>query len=59
MVQHGQPIFRLARPWSGIHPQLAVTLLSDAMLRAERDVNLRDACSRVRILFRCEPGQAA
>jgi hypothetical protein len=47
MVQHGQPLFRLVGPWSGIRPRLAVTLLSDAMFRAERGVNLRDVCSRV------------
>jgi hypothetical protein len=47
MVQHGQLMFRLAGPWSGIRPRLALTLLSDAMLRAERGVNLRDVCSRV------------
>jgi hypothetical protein len=49
MVQHGQPLFRLAGPWSGIRPRLAVTLLNDTMFRAELGVNLRDVYSRVLI----------
>jgi hypothetical protein len=47
MVHHGQPLFLLANPWSGNRPRLAVSLLNDTMLRAERGVNLRDVCSRV------------
>jgi hypothetical protein len=47
MVQHGQSLFRLAGPWSGIHPRLAVTLRNDTIFRAERGVNLHDVCSRV------------
>jgi hypothetical protein len=31
MVQHGQPLFRLAGPWSGIRPWVAVTLRNDTM----------------------------
>jgi hypothetical protein len=54
MVPHGQLLFRLAGPWSGIRPRLAVTLLNDAILRAECGVNLRDVCSRVLIFFHCE-----
>jgi hypothetical protein len=49
IVLHGQLLFRLASPWSGIRPRLAVTLLNDAILRAECGVNLRDVCSRVLI----------
>jgi hypothetical protein len=51
MVPHGQLLFRLASPWSGIHPRLAVTLLNDAILRAECGVNLRDVCSHVLIFL--------
>jgi hypothetical protein len=51
MVQHGQSLFRLAGPLSGIHPRLAVTLRNDTMFRAELGVNLRDVCSRVLISF--------
>jgi hypothetical protein len=58
MVQPGHSLFCLAGPWSGIRPQLVVTLLNDAMFRAERGVNLRDVYSHVLIFFRCEPGQA-
>jgi hypothetical protein len=47
MVQHGQPLLRLASPWNGIHPRLAVTLRNDTMFRAELGVNLRDVCSRM------------
>jgi hypothetical protein len=47
MVQHGQSLFRLAGPWSGIRPRLAVTLRNDTMFRAALGVNLRDVCSRV------------
>jgi hypothetical protein len=47
MVQHGQSLFRLAGPWSGIRPRLAVTLQNDTMFRAKLGVNLRDVCSRV------------
>jgi hypothetical protein len=44
---HGQLLFRLACPWSGIRPRLAVTLLSDTKIWAEYGVNLRDMRSRV------------
>jgi hypothetical protein len=44
---HGQLLFRMAGPWSGIRPWLAVTLLSDTKLWAKYGVNLRDVCSRV------------
>jgi hypothetical protein len=54
MVPHGQLLFRLAGPWSGIRPRLAVTVLSDTKLWAERGVNLRDVRSRVLISLRCE-----
>jgi hypothetical protein len=47
MVQHGQSLFHLAGPWSGIHSRLAVTLWNDTMFRAELGVNLCDVCSRV------------
>jgi hypothetical protein len=47
MVQHGQSLFCLVGPWSGIRPRLAVTLQNDTMFRAELGVNLRDVCSRV------------
>jgi hypothetical protein len=47
MVQHGESLFRLAGPWNGIRPQLAVTLRNDTMFRAELGVNLRDVCSHV------------
>jgi hypothetical protein len=47
MVQHGQSLFRLAGPWSGIRPRLVVTFRNDTMFRAELGVNLRDVCSRV------------
>jgi hypothetical protein len=47
MVQHGQSLFRLAGPWNGIRPQLAVTFRNDTRIRAERGVNSRDVCSRV------------
>jgi hypothetical protein len=46
MVQHGQPLFRLAGPWNGIHPRLAVTLQNDTRFRAEHGVNSRDVFSR-------------
>jgi hypothetical protein len=51
MVPHGQLLSRLAGPWSGIRPRLAVTLLNDAMLQAKCGVNLRDVCSRVLIFL--------
>jgi hypothetical protein len=54
MVLHGELLSRLAGPWSGIRPRLAVTLLNDAVLRAECGVNLRDMFSHVLIFFRCE-----
>jgi hypothetical protein len=44
IVPHGQLLFRLAGPWSGIRPRLAVTLLNDVILQAECGVNLRDVC---------------
>jgi hypothetical protein len=47
IVQSGLSLFRLAGPWSGICPRLAMTLRNDAMFRAERGVNFRDVCSRV------------
>jgi hypothetical protein len=49
MVQHGQSLFRLAGPWNGIRPQLAVTLRNDTSFRAVLGVNLCDMCSRVLI----------
>jgi hypothetical protein len=49
MVQHGQSLFRLAGPWNGIHPRLAVTLRNDTRFRAELGVNLHDVCSRMLI----------
>jgi hypothetical protein len=42
MVQHVQSLFRLAGPWNGIRPRLAVTLRNDTMFWAELGVNLRD-----------------
>jgi hypothetical protein len=51
MVPHGQLLFRLAGPWSGIHPRLAVTLLNDSILWAECGVHLRDVHSRMLILL--------
>jgi hypothetical protein len=47
MFPHGQPLFRLAGPWNGIRPWLAVTLRNDTRFRAERGVNLCDVCSHV------------
>jgi hypothetical protein len=47
----GQLLFRLAGPWSGIRPRLAVTLLSGTKLWAEYGVNLRDVRSRVFIFL--------
>jgi hypothetical protein len=47
MFPYGQPLFRLAGPWNGIRPRLAVTLRNDTRFRAERGVNLRDVYSRV------------
>jgi hypothetical protein len=47
MVSDDQLLFRLAGPWSGIRPRLAVTLLNDSILWAECGVNLRDVYSRV------------
>jgi hypothetical protein len=47
MVQPGLSLFRLAGPWSGIRPRLAMTLRNDAMFRAERGINFCDVCSRV------------
>jgi hypothetical protein len=49
MDQHGQSLFRLAGPWSGIRPRLAVTLRNDTMFWAKLGVHLRDVCSRVLI----------
>jgi hypothetical protein len=49
MVQHGQSLFRLAGPWNGICPRLAVTPRNNTRFRAELGVNLRDVCSRVLI----------
>jgi hypothetical protein len=49
IVQPGHSMFCLAGPWSGIRPQLAMTLRNDAMFQAERGVNFRDVCSRVLI----------
>jgi hypothetical protein len=49
VVQSGHSLFRLAGPWSGIHPRLAMTLRNDAMFRAGHGVNFRDVCSRVLI----------
>jgi hypothetical protein len=56
IVLHGQLLFRLVGPWSGICPQLAVTLLSDTRPWAEHGVNHHDVCSRVFIFLRYEPG---
>jgi hypothetical protein len=50
MNQHGQLLFRLAGPWSGIRPRLAVTLRSDTMFQAEPGVHLA-TCSRVVFVF--------
>jgi hypothetical protein len=47
IVQPGHSLFRLAGPWSGIRPWLAMTLRNDAIFRAERGVNFRDVCSSV------------
>jgi hypothetical protein len=58
IVLHGQLLFHLAGPWSGIRPWLAVTLLSDTRPWAKHGVNHRDVCSPVFIFLRCEPGQA-
>jgi hypothetical protein len=49
IVQPDHSLFRLAGPWSGIRPRLAMTLRNDAMFRAERGVNFRDMCGRVLI----------
>jgi hypothetical protein len=47
IVQPGHSLFRLAGPWSGIRPWLAMTLRNDAIFQAERGVNFRDVCSRM------------
>jgi hypothetical protein len=47
IVQTGHSLFRLASPWNGIRPRLAMTLRNDAMFQDERGVNFRDVCSRV------------
>jgi hypothetical protein len=47
IVHPGHSLFRLAGPWNGIHPRLAMTLRNDTMFRAERGVNFRDVCRRV------------
>jgi hypothetical protein len=49
IVQPGHSLFRLAGPWSGIRPRLAMTLRNDGMFRAERGVNFRDVCSHMLI----------
>jgi hypothetical protein len=49
IVQPGHSLFRLAGPWSGIRPRLAMTLPNDAMFRAGRGVKFRDVCSHVLI----------
>jgi hypothetical protein len=49
MVQHGQSLFRLAGPWNGIRPRLAVTLRNNTRVQAELGVNLCDVCSRMLI----------
>jgi hypothetical protein len=49
IVQPGHSLFRLAGPWSGIRPRLAMTLRNDAKFRAELGVNFRDVCNRVLI----------
>jgi hypothetical protein len=49
IVQPDHSLFRLAGPWNGIRPRLAMTLRNDAMFWAERGVNFRDVCSRVLI----------
>jgi hypothetical protein len=49
IVQPGHSLFRLAGPWSGICPRLAMTLRNDTIFLAERGVNFRDVCSRVLI----------
>jgi hypothetical protein len=49
IVPPGLSLFRLAGPWNGIRPRLAITLRNDAILWAERGVNFRDVCSRVLI----------
>jgi hypothetical protein len=48
---HGLLLFRLAGPWSGIRPRLAVTLRSDTKLWDEYGVNLCDVRSRVFMFF--------
>jgi hypothetical protein len=49
IVQPGLSLFRLAGPWNGIRPRLAMILRNDAILWAEHGVNFRDVCSRVLI----------
>jgi hypothetical protein len=49
IVQPDHSLFRLAGPWSGIRPRMAMTLRNDAMFQAERGVNFRDVCSRMLI----------
>jgi hypothetical protein len=49
IVQLGYSLFRLAGPWSGIRPRVAMNLRNDAMFQAERGVNFHDVCSRVLI----------
>jgi hypothetical protein len=48
---HGQLLIRVAGPWNGIRPRLAVNLPSDTKLWAEYGVNLRDVRSRVFIFL--------
>jgi hypothetical protein len=49
IIQPGHSLFRLAGPWSGIRPRLAMILRNDVVFRAERGVNFRDVYSRVLI----------
>jgi hypothetical protein len=56
IVPPGHSLFRLAGPWCGIRPWLAMTLRNVAMFQDERGVNFRDVCSRVLIFFRYDSG---
>jgi hypothetical protein len=47
IIQSVLSLFRLAGPWSGIRPRLAMTLRNDTGFRAERCVNSRDVCSHM------------
>jgi hypothetical protein len=51
MFLSGQLLSIMAGLWSGIHPRLAVSLLSDTRPWAEHGVNLCDLFSRVFIFL--------